>query len=237
MNIEERLMREIRRAQGVSAPVVVPSKKAAPVIPPKGKTRRLRERKKSVAELDSDATSSAISGSARVPTWMEVKRRAATRKRLLGEKVGAGRSAAPSASGSVYGLAKASPVKQGGTGAGQSKSSWIPLPPGGERGYAGLLPAKTPRWSTWRKWGGPRGRLGIHRDPPLRGVRRPPRPPAPKRARRAKTGRADIFPRAGMGARRLPLPRLWRRCGTTAQRRPVADHAMGVRCPRTWPPA
>jgi len=53
----------------------------------------------------------------------------------------------------------------------------------------------------------------------------PDHPPAPKKARRAETERAGIFPRAGMGARRLSPPRLWRRCGTTAQRRSVADHA------------
>jgi len=28
-----------------------------------------------------------------------------------------------------------------------------------------------------------------------------------------------------MGAQRRPPPRLWRRCGTTTQRRPIADHA------------
>jgi len=107
MNIEERLMREIRRTQGVPAPVVVPPKKAAPVVPPKGKARRLRERRRSVAELDSDAAGSAISSFVRVPTWTEVvKRRAATRKGSSGEKVGAGRSVTPPAGGSVRGPAK-----------------------------------------------------------------------------------------------------------------------------------
>jgi len=87
------------------------------------------------------------------------------------------------------------------------KSSWIPFPPGGERGYTGLLRLKP--------HGGPLGGNGAGHEVALaftatrlRGTRRPPRPLRSEKSKESRDRESGHLPEGRDGGPKAPTPAL-----------------------------